>query len=200
MTSWTRSTAFSLDSSRLTFTVRPGYVTGFLGPNGAGKSTTLRMMIGLNTPTSGGVTVRGTRFRDHPRGLRHVGALLDAGDIHGGHSAAAHLGVLARTNAIPLRRPRPLAAVIRHSAATIVATVTVLLLIPNFMTENRYWSACLFHATPFHAFQVLYDLTPTQANPYLRYPAHPGGEWWVYLLWPPVAAVLALVLVDRRDL
>ncbi|WP_329467915.1 ABC transporter ATP-binding protein [Streptomyces sp. NBC_01431] len=88
----------------LTFTVRPGCVTGFLGPNGAGKSTTLRMIIGLNDPTSGSVTVQGHRFRDHPRGLRHVGALLDASDVHGGRSAAAHLGVLARTNAIPLRR------------------------------------------------------------------------------------------------
>ncbi|MFG2692758.1 ABC transporter ATP-binding protein [Kitasatospora sp. NPDC048407] len=88
----------------LTFTVRPGCVTGFLGPNGAGKSTTLRMIIGLNEPTSGTVTVQGHRFRDHPRGLRHVGALLDASDVHGGRSAAAHLGVLARTNAIPLRR------------------------------------------------------------------------------------------------
>ncbi|WP_034092248.1 ABC transporter ATP-binding protein [Streptacidiphilus albus] len=94
----------ALAVDRLTFTVRPGCVTGFLGPNGAGKSTTLRMIIGLNTPTGGSVTVQGTRFRDHPRGLRHVGALLDASDVHGGRSAAAHLGVLARTNAIPLRR------------------------------------------------------------------------------------------------
>ncbi|MFD7640866.1 ABC transporter ATP-binding protein [Kitasatospora sp. NPDC059795] len=88
----------------LTFTVRPGRVTGFLGPNGAGKSTTLRMIIGLNEPTDGSVTVQGRRFRDLPRGLRHVGALLDASDVHGGRSAAAHLGVLARSNAIPLRR------------------------------------------------------------------------------------------------
>jgi ABC-2 type transport system ATP-binding protein len=88
----------------LTFTVRPGSVTGFLGPNGAGKSTTLRMIIGLNEPTGGSVTVQGRAFRRRPRGLRHVGALLDAGDVHGGRSAAAHLGVLARTNAIPLRR------------------------------------------------------------------------------------------------
>ncbi|MGW4378477.1 ATP-binding cassette domain-containing protein [Kitasatospora sp. NPDC004531] len=88
----------------LTFTVRPGRVTGFLGPNGAGKSTTLRMIIGLNEPTGGTVTVGGHRFRDHPRGLRHVGALLDASDVHGGRSAAAHLGVLARGNAIPRQR------------------------------------------------------------------------------------------------
>ncbi|MFJ6566044.1 ABC transporter ATP-binding protein [Streptomyces sp. NPDC091292] len=90
--------------NRLSFTVRPGHVTGFLGPNGAGKSTTLRMTIGLDEPTAGSVTVDGHRFRDHPRGLRQVGALLDAGDVHGGRTAAAHLAVLARSNAIPRSR------------------------------------------------------------------------------------------------
>ncbi|MFC9324438.1 ABC transporter ATP-binding protein [Kitasatospora sp. NPDC057015] len=88
----------------LTFTVRPGRVTGFLGPNGAGKSTTLRMILGLNAPTGGSVTVDGQPFRGRPRGLRHVGALLDAADVHGGRSAAAHLAVLARSNAIPRER------------------------------------------------------------------------------------------------
>ncbi|UNO38490.1 ATP-binding cassette domain-containing protein [Streptomyces sp. MST-110588] len=88
----------------LTFTVRPGQVTGFLGPNGAGKSTTLRLILGLQDPTAGTVTVDGRRFRDRPRGLRHVGALLDAGDVHGGHSALAHLSVLARSNRIPRKR------------------------------------------------------------------------------------------------
>ncbi|MCP3817902.1 ATP-binding cassette domain-containing protein [Streptomyces sp. A3M-1-3] len=88
----------------LTFMVRPGYVTGFLGPNGAGKSTTLRMILGLNDPTSGSVTIDGRRFRDRPRGLRHVGALLDAHDVHGGRSAAAHLSLLARSNRIPRSR------------------------------------------------------------------------------------------------
>jgi ABC-2 type transport system ATP-binding protein len=88
----------------LSFTVRPGHVTGFLGPNGAGKSTTLRMLLGLNDPTSGTVTIDGRPFRDRPRGLRHVGALLDAHDVHGGRSAAAHLAVLARSNRIPRRR------------------------------------------------------------------------------------------------
>ncbi len=88
----------------LTFTVRPGRVTGFLGPNGAGKSTTLRLILGLHEPTGGSVTVDGHRFRDRPRGLRHVGALLDAGDVHGGRSAAAQLAVLARSNRIPRRR------------------------------------------------------------------------------------------------
>ncbi|MEU6021496.1 ATP-binding cassette domain-containing protein [Micromonospora sp. NPDC047134] len=84
----------------LTLTVRPGQVTGFLGPNGAGKSTTLRMVLGLTEPSSGTATVGGFRFRDLPRGLRHVGALLDAGDVHPGRSARAHLAALARSNGI----------------------------------------------------------------------------------------------------
>ncbi|MEZ0107568.1 ABC-2 type transport system ATP-binding protein [Catenulispora sp. EB89] len=88
----------------LTVTVRSGTVTGFLGPNGSGKSTTLRMILGLNAPTSGTVTIDGLRFADRPRGLRHVGALLDAQDIHGGRSAVAHLKSLAVSNRIPLRR------------------------------------------------------------------------------------------------
>jgi ABC-2 type transport system ATP-binding protein len=74
----------------LTFTVRPGHVTGFLGPNGAGKSTTLRLMLGLNSPTAGTVTIDGRPFRDRTRGLRHVGALLDAGDVHGGRTAGGN--------------------------------------------------------------------------------------------------------------
>ncbi|MFH8385649.1 ABC transporter ATP-binding protein [Kitasatospora sp. NPDC018058] len=89
---------------RLTFTVRPGRVTGFLGPNGAGKSTTLRLVLGLNDPTSGTATVGGRAFRGLPRGLREVGALLDAGDVHGGRTGAAHLRALARSNAIPAAR------------------------------------------------------------------------------------------------
>jgi ABC-2 type transport system ATP-binding protein len=89
---------------RLTFQVRPGHVTGFLGPNGAGKTTTLRMLLGLIAPTAGTATVDGRPFRDRPRGLRHVGALLDAGDVHGGRSARAHLSALARGNRIPAGR------------------------------------------------------------------------------------------------
>ncbi|WP_406371671.1 ATP-binding cassette domain-containing protein [Streptomyces sp. NBC_00647] len=89
---------------RLTFQVRPGRVTGFLGPNGAGKTTTLRMLLGLIAPTGGTATVDGRPFRDRPRGLRHVGALLDAGDVHGGRSARAHLSALARGNRIPAGR------------------------------------------------------------------------------------------------
>ena len=63
----------------LSFTVRPGIVTGFLGPNGAGKSTTMRMILGLDAPTSGRVTVDGRSYADLPAPLREVGALLDAG-------------------------------------------------------------------------------------------------------------------------
>ncbi|MEU3690368.1 ABC transporter ATP-binding protein [Streptomyces narbonensis] len=88
----------------LTFTVRPGHVTGFLGPNGAGKSTTLRTILGLNVPTSGTVTVDGRSFRGRPRGLRHVGALLDAHDVHGGRSARSHLSALAHSNGLPRSR------------------------------------------------------------------------------------------------
>ncbi|MFE1546449.1 ATP-binding cassette domain-containing protein [Streptomyces sp. NPDC058718] len=88
----------------LTFTVRPGVVTGFLGPNGSGKSTTLRMVLGLHAPTSGTVTVDGRPFADRSRCLRHVGALLDAGDVHDGRTARGHLAVLARSNRIPLSR------------------------------------------------------------------------------------------------
>ncbi|MEV0747845.1 ATP-binding cassette domain-containing protein [Streptomyces sp. NPDC050273] len=88
----------------LTFTVRPGEVTGFLGPNGAGKTTTLRMLLGLVEPTAGTATLQGRPFREHPRGLRHVGALLDAGDVHGGRTARAHLAMLARSNSIPRSR------------------------------------------------------------------------------------------------
>jgi ABC-2 type transport system ATP-binding protein len=88
----------------LTCTVRRGRVTGFLGPNGAGKSTTLRLILGLNKPTAGTVTVDGKDFRTLPRGLRHAAGLLDAGDVHPGHSGRNHLLALARTNGIPPRR------------------------------------------------------------------------------------------------
>lgn len=88
----------------LSFTVQPGYVTGFLGPNGAGKTTTLRLILGLNDSTSGTVTIDGRPFRDRRRGLRHVGALLDAHDVHGGRNAKAHLTALARSNGIPRTR------------------------------------------------------------------------------------------------
>jgi ABC-2 type transport system ATP-binding protein len=84
----------------LSFTARPGVVTGFLGPNGAGKSTTMRMILGLDTPTSGSVTVNGRAYVDHPAPLRQVGALLDAKAVHTGRSAADHLRVMAATTAI----------------------------------------------------------------------------------------------------
>jgi ABC-2 type transport system ATP-binding protein len=88
----------------LSFTVRPGVVTGFLGPNGAGKSTTIRMILGLDAPTAGEVFVGGRRYRDLPAPLHEVGALLEARSIHPGRSAANHLLALARTHGIP--RPR----------------------------------------------------------------------------------------------
>ncbi len=88
----------------LTFTVRPGVVTGFLGPNGAGKSTTMRLILGLDAPTAGDVTVGGRRYRDLPAPLHQVGALLEARAIHTGRSATNHLLALAHTHGIPRRR------------------------------------------------------------------------------------------------
>ncbi|GLZ36391.1 ATP-binding cassette domain-containing protein [Actinokineospora sp. NBRC 105648] len=88
----------------LTFTVRPGQVTGFLGANGSGKSTTMRAVLGLDAPTSGRALVDGRLYRSFPRPLHHVGALLDAGAVHGGRSARMHLRCLARTNGIGPRR------------------------------------------------------------------------------------------------
>jgi ABC-2 type transport system ATP-binding protein len=88
----------------LTFTVEPGRVTGFLGPNGAGKSTTMRMILGLDTPTRGSATVNGRPYREHAAPLREVGALLDARSVHPGRSAYHHLLALARTCGIPSSR------------------------------------------------------------------------------------------------
>jgi ABC-2 type transport system ATP-binding protein len=88
----------------LSFTVRPGHVTGFLGPNGAGKSTTMRMIVGLDHPTAGTATVDGRRYRDHPAPLREVGALLEAKSVHKARSARNHLLALAQTHSIPARR------------------------------------------------------------------------------------------------
>lgn len=88
----------------LSFTVRPGIVTGFLGPNGAGKSTTMRMILGLDRPTSGSVLVNGRRFAEHPRPMREVGALLEARAVHPGRSARSHLLSLAATAGIGRKR------------------------------------------------------------------------------------------------
>jgi ABC-2 type transport system ATP-binding protein len=90
----------------LSFAVRPGHVTGFLGPNGAGKSTTMRMILGLDAPTSGSVAVDGHRFADLVWPLHKVGALLDANAVHGGRTAHAHLSALARSNGITAERVR----------------------------------------------------------------------------------------------
>ncbi|MBL7252736.1 ABC transporter ATP-binding protein [Paractinoplanes lichenicola] len=88
----------------LSFTVEPGQVTGFLGPNGAGKSTTMRMIIGLVAPDRGTVTVGGRRYRELPVPLLEVGALLDAGAVHGGRTAHDHLLALAVSNGLPRTR------------------------------------------------------------------------------------------------
>jgi ABC-2 type transport system ATP-binding protein len=88
----------------LSFTVRPGIVTGFLGPNGSGKSTTMRLILGLDAPTRGDVTVNGRHYRDHAAPLHEVGALLEARSVHTGRSAYNHLLALAQTHGIPKKR------------------------------------------------------------------------------------------------
>jgi ABC-2 type transport system ATP-binding protein len=88
----------------LTFTVRPGLVTGFLGPNGSGKSTTMRLVLGLDAPTAGSATVNGKRYREFSAPLHEVGALLEARSVHTGRSAYHHLLALAQTHGIAKSR------------------------------------------------------------------------------------------------
>jgi len=94
----------TLAVDNLTFTVEPGHITGFLGPNGAGKTTTMRLILGLDHPTRGSVTVNGQPFAKLAWPMREVGALLDAKAVHGGRSAYNHLLCLAQTNNLPRRR------------------------------------------------------------------------------------------------
>jgi ABC-2 type transport system ATP-binding protein len=88
----------------ISFVVKPGTVTGFLGPNGAGKSTTMRMIVGLDAPSAGSVTINGRAYRDLGAPLHEVGAMLEARAIHTGRSAYHHLVAMAQTNGIPTRR------------------------------------------------------------------------------------------------
>ncbi len=88
----------------LSFTVRPGRVTGFLGPNGAGKTTTLRMILNLVLPTSGAATIGGRRYADLDQPLRHVGAVLEASSAHQGRSGRNHLRVVCASAGLPSRR------------------------------------------------------------------------------------------------
>jgi ABC-2 type transport system ATP-binding protein len=88
----------------LSFSVEPGVVTGFLGPNGSGKSTTMRLILGLDAPTKGDVTVNGKHYRDHPAPLYEAGALLEARSVHTGRSAQNHLLALAQTHGISKKR------------------------------------------------------------------------------------------------
>jgi ABC-2 type transport system ATP-binding protein len=88
----------------LSFVVPPGVITGFLGPNGAGKSTTMRLMLGLDAPTSGSVTVNGKAYEDLPAPLNEIGAMLEAHSVHTGRSAYHHLLALAATHGLPRGR------------------------------------------------------------------------------------------------
>jgi ABC-2 type transport system ATP-binding protein len=92
----------------LTFTVKPGVVTGFLGPNGAGKSTTMRLILGLDAPDSGQALVNGRHYREHAAPLAEVGALLEARSLHPGRSAYNHLLALGQTHGVGRARVREL--------------------------------------------------------------------------------------------
>src|SRR5437763_16696406 len=89
---------------QLSFTVEPGRITGFLGPNGAGKATTMRLILGLDRPTRGSVTVHGKEVGRHAYPMHEIGALLDAKAVHGARSAYNHLLCLAQANGIPRAR------------------------------------------------------------------------------------------------
>ena len=88
----------------LSFVVAPGVITGFLGPNGAGKSTTMRLMLGLDAPSSGSVRVNGKAYEDLPAPLNEIGAMLEAHSVHTGRSAYHHLLALAATHGLPRNR------------------------------------------------------------------------------------------------
>jgi len=94
----------TLAVDNLSFSIEPGKITGFLGPNGAGKTTTMRMILGLDQPTAGTVTINGQPFAKMAQPMRQVGALLDAKALHGGRSAYNHLLCLAQTNNLPKKR------------------------------------------------------------------------------------------------
>ena len=94
----------TLAVDNLSFSVAPGKITGFLGPNGAGKTTTMRLILGLDRPTAGRVTIDGQPFDQAVRPMREVGALLDAKAMHGGRSAYNHLLCVAQSNNLPRRR------------------------------------------------------------------------------------------------
>jgi ABC-2 type transport system ATP-binding protein len=96
----------------LAFSVKPGIITGFLGPNGSGKSTTMRLIVGLDAPTEGSVTVGGKAYRDYPAPLHEVGVLLEARSVHTGRSAYHHLLALAQTHGISRSRVRELISLV----------------------------------------------------------------------------------------
>ena len=100
----TRRYGDTIAVDHLSFAVKPGIVTGFLGPNGAGKTTTMRMILGLDSPTSGSVTVNGRPYREISAPMHQVGALLDAKAANGGHTAHQHLRWIARAGGISERR------------------------------------------------------------------------------------------------
>jgi ABC-2 type transport system ATP-binding protein len=101
----------------VTFSLRPGTVTGFLGPNGAGKTTTLRVLLGLAEPTAGEALVFGRRYRELDQPVRRVGAVLESGDFHPGRSGRDHLRSLALAAGLPLGRVEEVLELVQVEAA-----------------------------------------------------------------------------------
>ena len=113
----TKAYGATLAVDDLSFDVQPGSVTGFLGPNGAGKTTTMRMIVGLDRPTRGSVTIDGRSYKDLPVPLQEVGALLDAKAFNGGRSGYHHLLCLAQADGIPKRRVDEVLAIVGMESA-----------------------------------------------------------------------------------
>src|SRR5438552_1137001 len=134
----------------LSFAVEPGRITGFLGPNGAGKTTTMRLILGLDRPTHGSVTVNGKDFRQLARPMREVGALLDAKAVHGGRRSP---------QAVRVRAPQPdaLVAAVRRAGASVTATAGNAIVVQG-MAADRVGDLAFANGVPLH------ELTSAQAS------------------------------------
>ncbi|MFC9324439.1 ABC transporter permease [Kitasatospora sp. NPDC057015] len=142
-----------------------------------------------------GALVAGTSFGVSQAILsgRHIGLPIDYPGAWRGVLASALLAPVCALTGFAL------GALVRHSATTIVAVVSVLLLVPNFLSPDRHWTAVLYHLFPFRAWQRLGELESTSGGWREAYPSTTGGAWLVFLLWPLVSVLVTLVVVDRRD-
>jgi energy-coupling factor transporter ATP-binding protein EcfA2 len=177
----------------LSFTVAAGQVTGFLGPNGSGKSTTMRMIVGLDAPTAGQVTVGGRSYGQLRFRLREVGALLDAGAVHPGRTPRAVTGgavhlVLIGAIAVAL------GALMRRTAGAVAVLFAVLLVIPGLVTLlPAPWNNDITRYLPNSAGAAM--------SAVVRFPnlLSPAGGLIVLCAYTAAALVLAALALNRRD-